>query len=1267
MREATARATRAGIENPFPGLRAFGPEESHLFFGREEHVDELLALLRERRFVAVVGSSGSGKSSLVLAGLLPTLDGGVRTAFGSQWRVARMRPGDDPVGHLAEALHRPDVFGAEDDLEVSFTKTTLQRSRLGLVEVARQHLGLDGPGRGESGDAVRPGNLLVLVDQFEELFRFRAQVRGPTDAATAFVHLLLEAARAPRVPLHVLITMRSDFLGDCVQFAGLAEAINQGQYLVPRLTRRQREAVIVGPIRVGGADVAQPLLQRLLNDVGDNPDQLPILQHALMRTFDLWLQRGALDEPLGLADYEAAGTMSHALSDHAEEAYAELDARGQAIAAVLFKCLTEGRGDGDGIRRPTRVEEICAVAGAGSDEVAAVAERFRAPGRAFLTCADETLSADSVLDISHESLMRVWERLRDWVREEQEDVEYYRRLVQATELHAAGEAGLWRDPELELALKWWHRKEPNATWAGRYGLPFEPVEAFLEDSRIERDWELAEREEAQQRELRQAQALAEAEQRRAKLQRKAAARLRRGLLAVGVALLLAVVAFAGAWWQREQAEEESRRAEEAYRQADQQRTSAEVAEIGALAASVSHIAANGHWFDALLQAQRAGRKLKLLRQHAEPPANLEVEVTAALTEALYGVHEHDRWTAHVSWPNALAYSPAGGMLVTAGYGQTVKRWRPDGSELAPYEGHGAAVFAVAVSSQGVVASGDEEGEIRLWWGPERFRRVGEAHGGSTVRGLDFHPGGQLLASAGDDGTVELRSLDGTLLDTVPLDLGRIEVRGRRGEVLSTSRLEVSSGSVRSVRFDRTGDLLAAGGEDGTVAIWRLQAGDDGLRLERRIRFRAHTGSVRAVDFDPAGRRLVTGGMDGRVVAWTLDGEEDRSFDARAPVQALRVSRHGWVAAGCADSTVRVWKPDGQMHAYTTHNEPVVAVDFSPDGAYVASTSTDLTVKRWQLVNPFQETLTAHRGTVWSVDVDATGARVASGGEDNTVRLYALDGRLLATYEGHEKLVRDVRFDHAGRRLASASHDGTVRLWDVVGDREPLVLVQDGQGGVNTVDFSPDDELVAGAVLSTGLRVWSAADGALRPDLGRDVPQIWGARYGPRGGLLGVLSDGRVFLRSPGGEEDGFRPGQTTGIPRGVFSPDGTRYATCSHIGDAVVWSRDGEELYRLRGHARGVNDVAFTADGRYLATAGLDGDVRLWNAEDGSLYRIFRGHSRALTGVAFTPDGKTMLSSSADETVKIWRDLHIDLDHLMVQAQLWLEGYQRHRTDGAGD
>ena len=318
------------FDNPFPGLRAFGVEESHLFFGRERATDELLRKLRSNRFIAVVGTSGSGKSSLVQAGMLPDLHGGLMTSAGSSWRVAVFRPGNAPIRAMAKALSQPEVFGssgADAELKTAITETVLRRGAKGLIDLTLQ------------ARMASHENLLVVIDQFEELFRFKnaRPDAHSADEAAAFVKLLLEASTQSLAPIYVVLTMRSEFLGDCTQFRDLPAAINAGQYLIPRMTRDQQKEAITGPVAVGGARLTPRLLQRLLNDVGDTPDKLPILQHAMMRTWDNWVHRQRPNEPIDIPHYEAIGTMSEALSRHADEAFNELpDKTHRQLAERMF-------------------------------------------------------------------------------------------------------------------------------------------------------------------------------------------------------------------------------------------------------------------------------------------------------------------------------------------------------------------------------------------------------------------------------------------------------------------------------------------------------------------------------------------------------------------------------------------------------------------------------------------------------------------------------------------------------------------------------------------------------------------------------------------------------------------------------------------------------------------------------------------------------------------------------------------------------------------
>ena len=336
----TQAAAPAGTRliNPFPGLRPFHENEEHLFFGRESQIDTMVDKLAATRFLAVVGTSGSGKSSLVNCGLKPALYRGLMASAGTSWRMAQFRPGGDPIKAMAQSLaKRSGLFHSQDYEGLSveeIVEATLRMSKLGLVDIYDQAVSDERP------------NLLVIVDQFEELFRYRNlqlssdESPGAEDESVAFVNLLLEAASSG-YPIYVVLTMRSDFLGDCAQFPGLPEAINRGQYLVPRMSRDERRSAIAGPVAVAGGEISPVLLTRLVNDVGDNPDQLSILQHALNRTWAEW-QRKVATGPMDLPHYEAIGTMSHALDQHAEKAFAELrDERQKTICEKVFQALTD--------------------------------------------------------------------------------------------------------------------------------------------------------------------------------------------------------------------------------------------------------------------------------------------------------------------------------------------------------------------------------------------------------------------------------------------------------------------------------------------------------------------------------------------------------------------------------------------------------------------------------------------------------------------------------------------------------------------------------------------------------------------------------------------------------------------------------------------------------------------------------------------------------------------------------------------------------------
>lgn len=481
--EFTTQPMVGGLSaNPFVGLRPFESEEDMLFFGRREQTIELLQQMHRSRFLAVVGSSGCGKSSLIRAGLIPKLKAGFLVNDRDRWAFATMRPGESPLHNLALTVQTTRDPTASDESVTSLTNAIVAEGAPAIIQ-RLSPLWLQ-----------RDLNLLLLVDQFEEIFRFGSYALSDEQTAndpavlkrrnecSDFVSIMLELAHAAGLPIYVVMTMRSDFLGDCDAFFGLPEAMNQSQYLVPRLTRQQRQEAIEKPILLFSERIAPRLLDRVLNDMGEESDQLPITQHALMRTWDEWKRTSSGE--VDLKHYEAAGTIADALSKDAERALSETGE--PELTKRLFQLLTDKDQHGRRIRRPAYLSEIMKVTGADRDSAMRIIECFRRDNRSFLMLSEGQDETEVLVDISHESLIRQWKTLRDWVDEEAESHAMYLRLAEAASRHQSGKEGLWTNPALSLALDWRKEKKPNDAWGQRYDSHYKEAMAFLDKSRRRR-------------------------------------------------------------------------------------------------------------------------------------------------------------------------------------------------------------------------------------------------------------------------------------------------------------------------------------------------------------------------------------------------------------------------------------------------------------------------------------------------------------------------------------------------------------------------------------------------------------------------------------------------------------------------------------------------------------------------------------------------------------------------------------------------------------
>ncbi|MCI0403108.1 MAG: hypothetical protein L0212_06250, partial [Acidobacteria bacterium] len=949
------------VITPYPGLRPFEPHESEIFFGREGHAERLLEILQRERFLAVIGPSGCGKSSLVRAGLLPGLATGA-LGTGSNWRTAILRPGDRPVLALAQALLGvyalgPELLGGEQipkdpdafTPDIALVAAELRRGTLGLVSLIQT-------AADKQTESSAAFNLLVLVDQFEELFTYAKSGGAEADESEAFINLLLAARDDIESRIHVVLTMRTDFLGDCVPFLALPEAINRAQYLTPRLTREQMERAIVGPARVFGGEVDPSLATELINSVGQDSDQLPILQHALARMWRVAENANPTAPQIGWVAAEAVGGVAQALDRHAEEVLNAFSPEQKTLAETLFRAITERRqGDGGGqdVRRPQTLAAIAAWGGVHASALEPVIRAYAAPEVSFLQYG-RVFNEKSVIDLTHEALIRQWATLTGWVADEYQRGNAYWRWSQRAAEYQSGGSNLLTGADLARALEWWDPAaespvwQPNARWAQRYSdLKSDEVAAELERTRQfiidSRDAEVRQREQEQKR----LEEMAEAERRRAELHRTLKREAYDNVLRTkGLAMIV---------------ENAKKRAQ----MAEQQRT-ADLFDSqlthGSLLARVEDYAEARR---VLAETRRLDAAIPEARRRAR-------NLLAGYVELMGGSAEQVYVGAGAALVGGVAVSPDGKLLAAAGERATLVLFDSASGKLLhrllghdPKASSTGSVRSVVFDPQGRwLFSGGDDGRIIRWSLPAG-EKLGEWKAPGEVGALVLSPDGATLASGGTDGKVTLWLVpDGKRIWTL---------EGHTGALAGPNGLT----------FSTDGSRLASGSYDKTARIWDWAKGKTLWTLE------GHNDRVQAVAFSPDGKRLATASNDKQVVLWdTATGRPLRHFRGHQNIVFdVTFSADGnQLLSASRDNTLRLWDVASGVtqRIYQGHEAALWSVARHGDILYTAA--NDATVRRWSLATPDQ--------WLWETGEPATSAAIAPDGrmvavglESGGLRLY----------------------------------------------------------------------------------------------------------------------------------------------------------------------------------------------------------------------------------------------------------------------------------------
>ncbi len=976
--------------NPYPGLRPFGMKESHLFFGREGQSETILKYLSEHKFAAVTGASGSGKSSLIYCGVLPLLYGGFIPNAGSNWEIITTRPGSTPVWNLAEALYQKNsespASSSKDNL-TDYFYTVLRRHSLGLVEAVQQL------------KLTEKSNLLIVVDQFEELFRYKEssnKLENRKDEPETFIRLLVSTIEQTELPVYIILTMRSDFIGDCSDFTGLTSLINKSNYLVPQMARSDYEVVITGPLKVAGLNIEPRLLQHILNSIDDNHDQLPVLQHAMMRTWEFWKRHNDSESPLSMRDYMAAGRVENALSLHANEAYIKLNDNERQLCKTIFKALTEKGTEGKGIRRPATITELSELSQAQPSEVIKIVDAFRQEDKSFLTPSDnKKLTHDTVIDISHESLMRGWDKLRAWVEEEASSSQTYIRLIELAGLYQKGRAGLMRPPDLHLASSWKKNQNPNRAWAKRYNPAFEKAMVYLNTSEKKFQAE---------------------EESKIKIRKRELYRTRRIAILMSVFAVVFLMAVFYAYVQREAALDQKDKVEQYARILEAQKdTAIELSQLRAYELLQERDlvdSLNQYQQMQLIQTeeteqdyQKRLEELSDMAKELEEIAALErKEKQLAENQALVALKDKSLYEAEKRAEKRLR-------LLTLSQTVALKAIQTEDKQRSGLLAYHAYLI-----------NRENGGQINH---PEIYR--GLYHALRQLKGEKYN------TLSGHNGLVKSIVFDPARNILYSADFtGKINRWRFRNETPKPSTLVTNEDANTCLAITVDGRWMACGTEASNVKLFNVLQPSQAPRV-----FNAHTGKVTRVKFIPGNNAMVTLGSDNVAKHWDLlSNEGSVIYKNISGINDIDVSPDGrTVVMSTSSGQIIMWLVGAQKPTiFYNHDQPLLSVNYDHEGEKIAVGD-----RKGKLIilgarsGRILKSINAHSSRILDLEFSPDNRLLASSGLDGVIRIWNANdwNDLPIEIREHESWVESIAFSPDGRSLLSTGNEGNlIYIWPV---------------------------------------------------------------------------------------------------------------------------------------------------------------------------------------------------------------------------------------------